>query len=634
MPTSHELALSGWARVAKRLVSDDVGLAWAFAVASLLFFAINAVFAIRGVSPVLDGKLVETDDYLRLVRVEYLWQTGAWFDAVIPRVNPPIGLALHWTRPMDVLLMAGALLGAPLLGFKTALFWWGALISPLLQILAIAAVIWAVAPLLSRRWLPLVAFYFVAQPAVLSRFLVGRPDHHGLLILLLVLAIGFGLRVAQDPGRRSGAISAGLVGALAIWVNVESLVAVAMAVAAFGLCWLLGDRRFARALVAYSMGLCVGLAVALVVERGAGSLFVSEIDKISIPHIFMFVINWLLWLTLSVAQERGWLGEGHFRRTAWAAAGGAVALALLLLFFPQILADPMARGGELYLRKHQAHIGEIQPLVTWSALFGEHWAAAIGRASLWLGIALPAVPWVVYCCSVNQGAERRMWIFLALPALAFVPLTIYQIRWASYAEIVLMLPYAHLAASLAAQLASRVSERFVGILRPFVYAGLGIWMFIPGTIAGTSSGERISVAELRASCPISALAKYLNDPAGLGASPKKILAFIDFAPEILYRTPHAVLSLPNHRYQPGFAASFNIMSAEDFAVARQLLREQSVDLVTICTKSAERWFYNVDDGGRTLYQALSEDAPPSFLVPVPLPEEARAMKLFVFRPNA
>jgi len=293
----------------------------------------------------------------------------------------------------------------------------------------------------------------------------------------------------------------------------------------------------------------------------------------------------------------------------------------------------MRTGGDLYLRKHLANVAEVQPLIAWSALYGQQWALALGKAILWLGIALPAVPWVVYRCYIGQGAERRMWIFVAAAASAFIPLTFHQVRWASYAETILVLPYTHLAASLAMRLAVVVSERVFGALRPFIFAGLCIWMFVPGAVSGTSSGGNMAASQLRASCPISALARYLDDPSGLGASPKKILAFIDFGPEILYRTPHAVLSIPNHRYQPGFAVSFRIMSAEDFDVARKLLSEQSVDLVMICPKSAERWFYSADDGGRTLYQALSEDAPPSFLVPIPVPDDVGAIRLFAFRPN-
>ncbi|TFH42821.1 MAG: hypothetical protein E4H01_12900, partial [Lysobacterales bacterium] len=134
MSSSRKLARPGWAHAAKRLSTAEAGIALAILIASLIAIATQTSLVIRGIVPTLEGGLVDTDDYLCLVRVEHLWQTGAWFDSVIPRIDPPTGLALHWTRPMDVLLMAGALLATPLVGFRSALFWWGSLVSPVLLI--------------------------------------------------------------------------------------------------------------------------------------------------------------------------------------------------------------------------------------------------------------------------------------------------------------------------------------------------------------------------------------------------------------------------------------------------------------------------------------------------------------------
>ena len=65
-------------------------------------------------------------------------------------------------------------------------------------------------------------------------FAVGRPDHHGLQILLFILLIGFTLRLLFDPGRLRPALWAGLVSALAVWISVESILPVALSIAAPG----------------------------------------------------------------------------------------------------------------------------------------------------------------------------------------------------------------------------------------------------------------------------------------------------------------------------------------------------------------------------------------------------------------
>jgi hypothetical protein len=134
------------------------------------------------------------------------------------------------------------------------------------------------------------------------------------------------------------------------------------------------------------------------------------------------------------------------------------------------------------------------------------------------------------------------------------------------------------------------------------------------------------------SCPLRDLAPLLNDPAGLGATPKTILALIDSGPELLYRTQHSVLSIPNHRYQPGFAAGYRVMTASDFAAAERGLRAAGVDLVLVCPNSVENWFYSTESDARTLSEALQAGDPPGYLSQVVLPEPLnRQFMLYALR---
>jgi len=590
--------------------------------------------AMNGQSPVLSGRLFDTDSYMRLVRVAHLWQSGGWFDAAIPRIGPPNGLALHWTRPLDVLLLAGAGLASPFLGFETALFWWGAIVSPVLMVVALSAIVWAAAPLVAPSGRALVAFFFVAQPGNLASFMIGRPDHHGLLMLVFILSLGFALRVLAKPERKADAIAAGLIGALAMWISIESLVAVAALVAAFALCWTLGERLMARALVVYSAALCGGLALALVAERGPLGLLDVEIDKISILHLVIVALSGASWWALSAIEKRFGQQAGALRRASL--AGVAVTLSLLVLWslFPEFLANPMGTGGDLYLRKHFAKIAEIQPIIDVAALQSNHWASCVEGAVFWLGIALPAVPWLIYRLRHGDGVARGQFLLIAIAVVAYVPLTLYQMRWASYAETVLVLPYADLAAAICARLATRFSEPILSVIRPLLVVAMCTWVFVPSVVAGAPQYHREQAVKLRKSCPVKDISAVLDNPSGLGHDPKVVLALIDFGPELLYRTRHSVLSIPNHRPQSGFAASYRIMTATDFAVSRRLLAENQVDLVAICSGSAESWFYDDGQSGDTLYQALSEGEPPAFLTPVPLPDDVGGFRLFAVRLGA
>ncbi len=190
-------------------VATEMSLRVALSLVIAIICIVHIVGSLQFFESVRNGILADPDGYMRLVRIELLWQTGAWFDANFPRIDPPQGLVLHWTRPFDVLLISGAWLASPLLGFETALYWWGALLNPILFIVALIAMVWAARPFLSNSALCILAFMIAVQPAVASRFVTAQPDHHGVLILLFILLVGAIIRLLRTPKHHQVAILAG-----------------------------------------------------------------------------------------------------------------------------------------------------------------------------------------------------------------------------------------------------------------------------------------------------------------------------------------------------------------------------------------------------------------------------------------
>ncbi len=114
----------------------DPALAPAVGTAVLVMLIIQAGLVLKGNAPVLNGVLIDPDGYMRLARVEHLWLTGAWFDPVFPRIGPPEGLALHWTRPFDVILLVISTVAQPFTSsFDQALLFAGIIVSPLIAAL-------------------------------------------------------------------------------------------------------------------------------------------------------------------------------------------------------------------------------------------------------------------------------------------------------------------------------------------------------------------------------------------------------------------------------------------------------------------------------------------------------------------
>ena len=261
------------------------------------------------------------------------------------------------------------------------------------------------------------------------------------------------------------------------------------------------------------------------------------------------------------------------------------------------------------------------------------WYEAANKPILWLGIVLLAAPWLVYRLFASAGRERLAWAFIALGAVVFLPLAAGQLRWVFYPEILLLIPYAALAGAVLDRVAKRMPEQAIGVLRPFLVAALCVWFYVPSAVSG-SGPQRSESIRSATTCPIRSLAGVLNDPAGLGARPRTVFALVDFGPELLYRTAHSVLAIPNHRLQPGFAAGYRAMTANDFAEAERRLRAARVDLVLVCPDSAESWFYDTDGRARTLNEALRADDPPAFLRPLALPAPlSEQFKLFALRPG-
>ncbi|MFQ6018438.1 MAG: hypothetical protein ACE5KF_09595 [Kiloniellaceae bacterium] len=617
--------------------SRGEGLGPALLFVILLILVSQAGLVVRGDPPILDGGLTDPDGYMRLNRVQGLWQTGAWFDPVYPRINPPAGHAQHWTRPLDMLLLAGAWLASPVLGFEKGLFWWGVLISPVLQILSLFALAWAAIPVLGRQWLWLLGIFFVVHPGVFQAFMIGRPDHQSLILLLCMLLIGLTIRLLLEPERGNRAIWAGVVTALAIWVSIETMLVVAIAIASLGLFWLSGDRRLARILLLHAVAVFLTLAAALLVERGVSRYATAEFDTFSIAHVFLFGLNLALWFTVESLQRLGAVLDAVPGRLLCALLGAVGGGLVLWLVQPGFFESPLAHVDDLYRRVRLVHIKELEPALALTGPGGWTWQETVAKPIFWLGTAVPAVPWLIRRMFTGTEAERRVCVFFALGIAVFVPLTIAQLRWVPYAEIFLLVPYAWLAGAVLDRVVVRLDGRFVGLARPLLVAAFCLWFYLPKLVSNISiasgpGGSEAVVKETELLCPIKPLAEYLSDPTGLGAAPKRLLAFVDFGPELLYRTPHSVLSIPNHRFQPGFTASYRIMTATDFSRSQALLRAFKVDLVVICPGSVEASLYDTGSGELTLYQALSTGGHPGFLEPVALPEAlSPSFKMFAFR---
>jgi hypothetical protein len=294
---------------------------------------------------------------------------------------------------------------------------------------------------------------------------------------------------------------------------------------------------------------------------------------------------------------------------------GAVAT-IMLLCFPELRQGPLGQVDPLYARIRLDNIIEIQPLVPAEWLNSGRLAEASGRLIAILGIALFALPCLLVLLARRSGPAWRFWATVALALAAFLPLALYQMRWGSYAQAFLVWPYAAALVALMGRLAR--AARGAGVLvRPLVVLAALFWPMLVAAALPQQETESAGGA-----CPLDRLAEVLNRVA---PAPQTLLAYADYGSELLYRTPHRVLSIPNHRPQPGFAATWRILTATDERAARAELTRFGVDWILLCPSATERALFAVPGARRpTLYQRLVDGETPPWLRPVALGGELAA----------
>jgi len=557
---------------------------------------------------VFDGSLHDPNCYSWLTRVLQLHENGSWINATNPRIDPPYGLEQHWTRPFDVLLFTGAWIGAPLVGFKNALYVWGVLISPILQIFAVIAFFWALLPLFSRKHINVLGILFAFQLVIIISFRAGRPDHQSLLYLLFIVSLGFGVRLLLQPFRLRWCYGAGFISALALWVSVESVLVILMNLLCLGLFWLLGDDNLERKLFHYSLSLFLGSAAALLAQRGFADLLQPELDQISIAFVSLFALICAFWAAVGRVMADTKLGRSS--RLALAAVGAAMVAAVMEFLYPGFFAGPGPTADELYRQVRLQHIGEAQPL------FLGGWQRSLTRLFIFLGIAIPTIPVLVYQLLKRRKPYVRLWAYVSIGLLIFAPRAVLKIRWVPYVGILLLPGYAWLVARIVEGVENRVSGRRIILLRPLIIFISATWLVLPALLLAQKNED----ADWRTQCPLPSISRYLDDTEEWGDRPRNILAFADFGPELLYRTKHNVYSIANHRFQRGFTDSYNIMSASSDGEAQEILRRRQVDLILICA-TREDELYVREDGQETFYDRISKDKIPSWIRDVALSKD-------------
>ncbi|GEN99430.1 hypothetical protein NSE01_12630 [Novosphingobium sediminis] len=569
-------------------------ITWALLSVTMIVINLNLITMMRFGDP---------DDALRLLQVRDLLAGQSWFDVHQYRIAAPEGVAMHWSRLVDVPIAGMILLLRPLLGTamaETATV----IIVPLLTLLCAMTLLGR----LAARWfndevVALSGLMIGLSPAVLCQFTPMRIDHHGWQIVLALTALS-GLHARNA---RQGGIVIGLSLAALLAISIEGLPLTALFL---GICALRGLRapqsRFDW--FAASAGtLALGSAAIFLGTRGTYDL-VTHCDAISPVHLALL----------------GWVATGaavlHFAapRTLVGQLGalGVMGLGAAAIMFG---VAPECRGGAFVMldplvkRYWYDSVAEGMPFWHTAApmaaaiaagplvgLYGVYrlWREAGDARTrlLWLDhMLLLAGAWLIGLAVARASATAL--VFAAVPAAALIMRGVYHLR--SVPILPRLGGYAIVISLLAPGLPVVVAMSAAAPLMAKASSG-----HLEKSVGGVTLGS-LGISK----CRYDVAGRALNQLPAVD-----IFAPLDIGPDLIVKSHDRVIATGHHRGAAGMhdvIAAF--MASPDEAHA--LIRKRHASLVAVCPDIYEPSVYAAR-APQGLMADLLRDRPPVWLQPV------------------
>ena len=531
-----------------------VALVWLLASAALLIGSWDAIGSRAFPGP---------DDELRMVQLRDLLAGQSWFDTTQYRIDAASGgVAMHWSRLVDLPLMLTVLLTEPLLGRPNA---------ELAAALAIPMLTFALALLLTARiaWARLgrtealfAALMLALSLPVLIQMRPMRIDHHGWQLVMALLAVN-ALFSPRRFGRVDGPVLAGLT--LAAWLSI-SLEAAPMVAAFCALgAWSWAMRRDGGARLGGMLnGLAGGSAALFALTQGS---WANWCDAISPVHLAMLATG-----ALGVAVLRKLDPERPATLLAGLGAIAAGALAMLWLAAPACLGstfglDPLVRTF------WYDNVAEGLPV----------WRQPIAFA--FQTVLPPAIGLYAALRLARRhcGIEAQFWRDYAALLAAALLVAVFVTRAGAVAGALAAVP-------LGWQVL-RWLEALRRLARPLprigAMAGIALALVpaLPATLLMTLAPARAAPPVRESACDIPAGSQTLRRlPRG------EMLAAIDIGPRLLYETRHSVIATGHHRGKEGMREVIALFTGPPDR-ARDRLATRGTRYLVLCPDLTEPMHY-------------------------------------------
>lgn len=557
---------------------------------TLAALAVYAVFAFRqDITAVSDP-----DHWMRLLLVTDLQESGGWYDHSVPRVNPPYGDTNHWSRALDIVLLALATPARLFLPFRDALLFAAQWLNLLLLVAALPALMMVAREMgggsPARYFILLGAVCFVPFFLV---FQAGEADNPPLTAMCLCWQLLACIRLGNRLDNTRMAYYSGMLGAIGVWISVEYIMAAGLALAWAAFLWLRFDTI--RPLRAMAFSTFLMLAVLLCVELPLSRWGSVEHDSLSIVHVTLFGLAFATTCLLSVAAP-------HIKTPASRLALGGVAGCVVLLamhgLFPGFHKGPLASITPEMQRMFLVNVTEMQPV---------YQDASLWKIAGWL-VGLLALPYLIYRASGKRQQENML--LLGLFFAVYTVLFIFQTRWVNYMAI----PHLLALALWVDALAKRSRSPVITACMMVTLAALPFFL-----LAQAARSKEASAQDKTCQKALNAL---IREDYFSTAQPGKTLLVLTRANDgayLLFWTRHAILASNYHRNLAGYRDLYRFLHAADADTAREIAARRHIDMLVFCpAQKTEKPFLSL----------LLSGAVPEWLSEVPQPWAKDGVRLF------
>jgi len=507
------------------------------------------------------GAFFDSDDAMRAVQLRDFLAGQSWFDLTAHRLDPPQGLAMHWSRIVDMPLACLDLLFSKFLAPEyaeraTRLVFPFALLAALLGVTGwLGNILSGAGARLAAIWLAM-----LSGPMFLQ-FAPGRIDHHAPQIVTLALAFGFFLQ-GLDPARSWRLAVAAALMALSFAISLENLPFFVVMIAALPLLFIVDGKR--APLLWFSAGAFIAFPALYAAINPRAAWFASACDAYTFVHLSALLVGAISLGAVALLAPR--LPTMRARLLAVGGAGAATGASVLLIA-PKCIGDPLGGLDPLLRDLWLSHVVEAKPLFSLYATAPSMVVATAAPVALGLAAAL-VFAWK------SAGVARRRWLLAAAVLAIGFAAGLWQMRVFTSVTPLAMVPVAAAIVSLVERL--EVS----GALRVALAAVIAILVSPMGLALALPSKDDPDAGAERACLAPEVFAPLASLPAS------RVAGSFDLGSHLLAHTPHSVFAAPYHRDNHG-----NRIVADAFTAppeqAETILRKAGADLVVWCARAKQ-----------------------------------------------